>query len=112
METTGEFGVLPETAARDVDDVAVMHEAVDQCNGHSFVAEDFAPFFEVLVLVAREDRGRRFVAPAHQLEDEHRAILRDRQIAYLGDDHQARRDERAGARQQAASRLRVLERVQ
>lgn len=84
-QAAGEFGVLsePEAVAPDVDDVAVMHKPVDQGGGHEFVAEDLAPFFKVLV--AREDRGGMLVAPAHQLEEEHRAIARDRHVADLVD---------------------------
>ena len=48
MEGPGEFGVVthPVAVAADVDDVAVMDEAIDECSGHNVVAQDFAPFLE------------------------------------------------------------------
>ncbi len=39
----------PVAVAPDVDDVTVMHQAVDQRTGHDVVAEDLAPFLEGLV---------------------------------------------------------------
>ncbi len=50
-QDSGESGVLPqpEAAAADVDDVAVMQEAVYACGGHDIVAQDLAPVLEALV---------------------------------------------------------------
>ena len=73
MEGFGEFGVMthPVAVAADVDDVAVMDEAIDECSGHDFVAQDFAPFLEALV--GREDGGGDLVASVYELEKEHGA---------------------------------------
>ena len=86
--------------AADVDDVAVMDEPVDERGGHDLVAEDLAPLLEALV--AGEHGRRVFVAATHQLKEELRAGARDRQIADLVDDHEARRDERAEAPREVA----------
>ena len=59
----------PIAVASDVDDVTVMHEAIDEGRGHDIIAEDLAPLLEAFV--AREDRGRVFVPPRHELEEEH-----------------------------------------
>jgi len=72
--------------------------------------KDLTPLSKALI--AGEDGGGMFVAPAHELEEEHRAIARDWQIADLVDDHETREDERPEARQQATRFLRVFERVQ
>ena len=50
----------PVAVAADVDDMAVMHEAVDQGGSHDLVAEDVAPLLEALV--GGEDGGCVFVA--------------------------------------------------
>ena len=73
MEGFTEFGVVthPVAVAADVDDVAVMDEAVDECSGHDFVAQDFAPLLEAVV--GREDRGGELVAAVDELEEEHGA---------------------------------------
>ena len=57
MEGLGEFGVVthPVAVAADVNDVAVMDEAIDECSGHDVVAKDFAPLFEAFI--GSEDRG-------------------------------------------------------
>ncbi len=78
MEGFGEFGVMthPEAVASDVDDVAVMDEAVDECSGHDFVAQDFAPFLEPFV---GSEHGRGvLVASIDELEEEHGAGRADR----------------------------------
>jgi len=48
VELLPEIGVLthPEAVAPDVDDVAVVQEAIDKSGGHDFVAEDLAPPLE------------------------------------------------------------------
>src|SRR4051794_34855406 len=111
MEPSRQLRVLPQAiaVAADVDDVTVMYEAVDQRSRHDLVAEDLPPFFEAFV--AREDRRGVFIAPGEQLEEEHRAGARDREIADLVDNHQAREDERAQAMREAPARLRFFERV-
>ena len=76
--------------AADVHDVAVVDEAVDERTGHHLVTEDLPPLLEALV--RREHRARPFVAPAHQLKEEHRAGAADREIADLIDDEHARED--------------------
>ena len=45
MEDLGEVGVLahPVAAAADVDDMAVMQQAIDERSGHDLVAQDLAP---------------------------------------------------------------------
>ena len=72
MESSRELGVLPETVAvaADVDDVTVMHQAIDERGGHHFIAKDFAPRFEAFV--AGQDGGGVFVGPGEQLIYEHR----------------------------------------
>ncbi len=87
---------MPDAAvaiAPNVDDVTVMQEPVDEGAGHDVIAEDLAPGFKAFV--ARQHRGRVFVAPTHQLIKQLRAGARDREIADFVDDHQTRRDERA-----------------
>ena len=48
METSGEFRMLPEAVAvaADVDDMTVMHEAIDERGSHDLIAEDLAPKVE------------------------------------------------------------------
>ncbi len=112
MEPAGELRVLPQAVAvaADVDDVAVVDESIDQRGRHDLIAKDLAPLFEAFV--ARENGGGVLVAPGDQLEEEHRAGTRDRQIADLVDHHETREDERAQAVRQSAAGLRVFERVQ
>ncbi len=71
MEGLGEFGVVthPVAGAADVNDVAVMDEAIDECSGHDVVAKDFAPFLETFV--GSEDRGGDLVTAVDELEEEH-----------------------------------------
>src|SRR5262249_18418116 len=112
VKATSEFGVLTEpiAVAPDVDDVTVMHEAVDERRGHDLVAENLAPLLEALV--RRQDRRGRFVAAAEELKEEHRPRPRDRQVADFVDHHQTREDKGAEAMCQPARALRVFERVE
>ena len=105
METPGEFGVLPEPIAvpPDVDDVAMMDEAVDERRGHHVIAEDLAPFFKAFV--AGQDGRRVFVPATHDLEEEHGPGARNREVADLIDHHETREDERAKAGRQPAGVL-------
>ena len=45
MEGFGEFGVMthPVAVAADVDDVAVMDEAIDECSGHDLSSPRISP---------------------------------------------------------------------
>ena len=112
MKAAGQLGMLAEPVAvpADVDDVTVVHEAIDQGGRHYLIAEDLAPLFEALI--AREDGGGVFVPAREQLEEEHGSRARDREVADLVDDHQAGEDERAEAMREAAARLRFFQRVQ
>ena len=51
MEDLGEVGVLahPVAAAADVDDMAVMQQAIDERSGHDLVAQDLAPLLEAFI---------------------------------------------------------------
>lgn len=71
----------PVAVAADVDDMAVVHEAVDERSGHDFIAQYIAPFLEAFV--GGEDRGGMLVATVDELEDEHGPTLVDRQIPDL-----------------------------
>lgn len=76
----------PVAVAADVDDVAVVEQPIDQRPSHEIVAEDLAPFVEGLV--RGQDGGGRLVPAGHELEEEHGAVARDRQIADLVNDEQ------------------------
>lgn len=102
------MGAEPVAIAANIHDVAVMHEAIDERGRHHLVAEDTAPFIEGFI--AREDRARAFVAPAHELKEQHRARPTDRQIADFVDDHERRKAERAEAAGELATDLRLFER--
>jgi hypothetical protein len=85
-----ELGVTAHAVAvaADVDDVAVVQEAVDQGGGHDVVAEDLAPLLEALV--GGEDGGGVLVAAGHELEEEHGAVAGDGQVADLVDNEDGR----------------------
>ena len=55
----------PIAVAADIDDVTVMHEAVDECCGHDLVAQDLTPFLKTFV--GRED-GRRVQSGRDRVE--------------------------------------------
>ena len=69
-----ELGVLAHAIAvgKDVHEVAVMQDSVDEDRGHDVVAKHLAPFLEALV----RDQHRRgmFVAAIHKLEKRHCAV--------------------------------------
>ncbi len=69
--------------ATDVDDMAVVQDAVDERRGHHLITEHLAPLFEAFV--GSHNRGRTLIAAAHKLEEEHRSSLADRQVADLVD---------------------------
>src|ERR1700761_4462506 len=85
-----EIGVLAHAiaVAAYIYNVAVMHEAIDECGGHDFIAQDLAPLLEALI--RGEHGGGMFVACVNQLEEEHSAIAVHRQITDLIDDEQRR----------------------
>lgn len=74
--------------AADVDDEAVVQEAVDQGGGHDVVTEYVGPLLEVLV--GGED-GRGVLATSdHELEIEHGTVACDGQVADLFDNEHGR----------------------
>ena len=78
----------PVAVAANVDDVAMMEQAIDQRSGHEIVTEDLAPFVEGLV--RGQDGGGGFVAAGHELEEEHGVVAIDREVADLVDDQDRR----------------------
>ena len=76
----------PVAVAPDVDDVAVVQQAVDESCGHDLVPEHASPFLEALV--GGQHRRRALVTGIDQLEEEHCAVLPDRQVADLVHDQQ------------------------
>src|SRR5437763_8842115 len=92
----------------DVDDVAVVEEAVDERGGHDVVTKHLAPVLETLV--ARQHGAGMLVAAGHELEKEHRSRPAEGQVANLVDDHEAGEDEGAEPVAQSPRLLRVLER--
>ena len=58
-------------AAADVDDMAVMQQAIDECSGHDLVAQDLAPLFEAFI--GGQHSGCALIAPVDELEEEHGA---------------------------------------
>ena len=78
----------PIAVPADVDDVAVMHEPIEERRRHDFIAEDVTPFGEALI---RGEHGARPLVPfRHELEEEHRAGPRVGEIADLVN-HEERR---------------------
>lgn len=104
-----ELGVLAHRVAvpADVDDVAVVDQAVDERAGHDVVAEDLAPVLEALV--GGEDGGGVLVAPAHELEEEDAAGAGDREIADLVDHEEPREEEGLEPLAEASCALGLLE---
>ena len=83
----------PVAVALDVDDVAVVHKAVDESRRHDLVAEHATPVLETLV---RRQHSRRPLVPGvDELEEEHGAVLVDRQVADLIGHQQGRMGEHA-----------------
>ena len=76
----------PVAVAPDVDDVAMVQQPVDERRRHDLVAEHVSPFLESLV--RGQHRRRPLVPGVDQLEEEHGAVLADRQVADLVDDEQ------------------------
>ena len=76
----------PVAVAPDVDDVAMVQEPVDERRRHDLVAEHVSPFLEALV--RGQHRRRPLVPGVDQLEEEHGAVLADRQVADLVDHEQ------------------------
>ena len=87
----------------DGHDVAVVQHAVDERGCHYLVAEDVAPFLKALV--ARQHRRGPFVAPGHQLEEEHGSALEDGQVPDLVD------DQRRGMREHFEALIQVVRRL-
>ena len=83
----------PVAVASDVDDMAVVHKAVDESRRHHLVAQHAAPVLETLV--RRQHSRRLLVARVDELEEEHGAVLVDRQVADLVDHQQSRMGEHA-----------------
>ena len=69
-------------AAADVDDMAVVQQAIDERSGHNLVAQDLAPLLEAFV--GREHSGCALIAPVDELEEEHRASLADAGVERMG----------------------------
>ena len=110
MEDLGEVGVLthPVAVAVDVDDMAVVQQAIDERSSHDLVAQDLAPLLEALV--GRQHSGCALIAPVDELEEEHRAGLADRQVADLVDDQELGIGEDLEAESQLAGGLGFFER--
>ena len=94
--------------APDVDDVAVVQQAINQRRRHDLVAENGAPLLEALV--GRQHRGGVFVARIDQLEEQHRPVAAHRQIANLVDDQQRRMGQYPQTTRQLARCLGLLQR--
>ena len=83
----------PVAVASDVDDMAVVHKALDESRRHDLVAQHAAPVLETLV---RRQHSRRLLVPGvDELEEERGAVLVDRQVADLVDHQQSRMGEHA-----------------
>ena len=110
MEDLGEVGVLAHAvaAAADVDDMAVMQQAIDERSGHDLVAQDLAPLLEAFI--GGQHSGCALIAPVDELEEEHGAGLADRQVADLVDDQERRIGEDLEAASQLAGGLGFFER--
>ena len=66
-------GAQSVAVATNVDDVAVVKQAIDHCRRHNIVAKDVAPLLETLV--GSKHRGSSFVTSAGKLEEQDRAVL-------------------------------------
>lgn len=88
--------------------MAVVEDAVDESGSHHLVAKDLTPLLEALV--GCQDGGGVLVAAPHELEEQHRSRLADRQVTDLIDDQQRRMAEHSEAALESAGCLRLLER--
>ena len=61
--------------------MTVVQQAIDERCRHNLIAEDSAPFLKAFVRGQYRRGG--FVAPSHELEEEHRPGSRDGQVADL-----------------------------
>ena len=95
--------------APDVDDVAVVYETVDESGGHHLVAKHTSPLLEALV--GGQHCRRPLVASVDELEEEHGAVLVDRQVADLVDHQQCRMRQHAQPARQVAGGLGLGERL-
>ena len=112
----------PVAVAADVDDMAVMQQAIDERSGHEasspkiwphrsghdLVAQDLAPLLEAFI--GGQHSGCALIAPVDELEEEHGAGLADRQVADLVDDQERRIGEDLEAASQLAGGLGFFER--
>ena len=73
--------------AFEADDVGVVNDAVDHGGGDGEVSEYVTPASKRQV--ARHDQGRVFVAGGHELEEQVRGVLVERDVADFIDDQQA-----------------------
>ena len=89
--------------AADVDDVAVVRQPVDERRGHDPVAKHATPVLKVLV--RGQHRRCPFVAGVDQLEEQHGAVLADRQITDLVDHQQRQLRQHAQSAGQVAAAL-------
>lgn len=78
----------PVAVPADIDDVTVVHQAIDQRGRHDFVAEDRAPLLKPFV-GGQHGRGV-FIARIDELEEQHGAVATHGQIPDLVDDEQGR----------------------
>ena len=79
----------PIAVSPDVDDVAVVHQTIDQCGRHDVIAEDLAPLREAFV--GRQHRRRALLPARDHLEEEHGPSARDGQIPNLVYNEQTRK---------------------
>ena len=97
----------PVGVATDVD-VAMARQSVAQRRSHDVVVQHRAPLLEALV---RRQHGRRvLVAGVDQLEEPHRALSGDGQVADLVGHHQRRMRQHAPATARVAGGLRLGQR--
>ncbi len=76
------------------DDIAMVGEAVEQCSGHLWVAEDTRPFAEGKI--GGDDHRGTLVEPADGVEQQLPAGLGERQIAELVEDDEVQAGEIIG----------------
>ena len=83
MEDLGEVGVLahPVAAAADVDDMAVMQQAIDERSSHDLVAQDLAPLLETFI--GGQHSGCALIAPVDELEEQDGAAAGEGEVADL-----------------------------